>query len=613
MSHRNSLAARSVRVPAALVDAIVVDHDQRQGYELIYDPAISGEHRQQEPAPPVPAFSIRQIVARRAHEELRAGAVINYGFGIPDEVASIVACRGEQDRYYQTIEHGTYGGTLLTGTLFGYARNPSCMIDGPSQFDFYSGGGLDIAFLGFGEIDQAGNVNVSKLGGLTVGPGGFIDIAQNARKVIFCGTFDTKGAKILSGDGQIRIKRHGEICKLVPHVEQITFSGEQASRQGQEIIYVTERCVFELRDGGLHLIEIAPGVDLQRDILDRMQFSPIIPRAPSLMPAACALSIRLARPWMPERLALIGAGTIGKRHLKAIAQTDAAVLAAIVDTCAETADLAAKLRVPFYRETEDMLRAIAPSGAIVATPTEHHLEPARAVLEAGCHLLIEKPITATVREAEAITSLSTERGLHVLVGHHRRYYPQVEKARQLVRGGALGQLVTVCGQWSVRKPDSYYDADWRRRWQAGPVLTNLVHEIDNLRYIVGDVLSVTGETGNPVQGFEKEDVAAFVLRFTQGALGAFVLSDQADSPWAWELAIRRDSNLPQKRPELHHILRHQRCDRVPEFAPVDIGERDLTAGSHPNHPSKSHWSWVTPLSGRSNILPTSSRAAPNPK
>ena len=176
-----SLPARSVRIPAALVDAVVVDPDQRQCYDVAYDPALSGERRQPEtlpsgPLPSGPPFSVRQIIARRASVELRDDAVINYGFGIPDEVASLVAARGDLGRYHQTIEHGTYGGTLLTGTMFGYARNPSCMIDGPSQFDFYSGGGLDIAFLGFGEIDAEGNVNVSKLGGTTVGPGGFIDI-----------------------------------------------------------------------------------------------------------------------------------------------------------------------------------------------------------------------------------------------------------------------------------------------------------------------------------------------------------------------------------------------------------------------------------------------------
>jgi propionate CoA-transferase len=225
---RGALSARTVHIPSALVDAVVVDPDQRQGYDLVYDPAISGEAKAEEQPAPLPSFSVRRIVASRAHAELRPGAVINFGFGIPDEVASIVAARGERDLYYQTIEHGTYGGALLTGTLFGYARNPTCMIDGPAQFDLYSGGGLDIAYLGFGEIDAEGNVNASKLGGVTVGPGGFIDIAQNARKVVFCGTFDAKGAKITSGAGRLVIERHGEVHKLVESVSQITFSGRQA-------------------------------------------------------------------------------------------------------------------------------------------------------------------------------------------------------------------------------------------------------------------------------------------------------------------------------------------------------------------------------------------------
>jgi acyl CoA:acetate/3-ketoacid CoA transferase len=285
-----ALPARAVRIPGAMVDAIVVDPDQRQCYELAYDPAISGQRRVAEPAPPMPPFSVRQIVARRAHAELRDDAVINYGFGIPDEVASIVAARGELHRYHQTIEHGTYGGTLLTGTMFGYARNPTCMIDGPSQFDFYSGGGLDIAFLGFGEIDAAGNVNASKLGGLTVGPGGFIDIAQNARKVVFCGTFDAKGADIRSGDGALSIQHHGEVRKLVGAVEQITFSGRQAGLRGQEVIYVTERAVFRLQDGAMHLSEVAPGVDPRGDILDRMGFAPVVNTDLGVMDNACFTS-----------------------------------------------------------------------------------------------------------------------------------------------------------------------------------------------------------------------------------------------------------------------------------------------------------------------------------
>jgi acyl CoA:acetate/3-ketoacid CoA transferase len=281
-----TLPARAVRIPGALVDAVVLDPKQRQSYDVVYDPALSGEVHQPLPATPEPPFSVRQVIARRAHHELYDGAVINFGFGIADAVASIIAARNEQDRYYQTIEHGTYGGTLLTGDLFGYARNPSCMIDGPSQFDFYSGGGLDIALLGFGELDMAGNVNVSKLGGMTVGPGGFIDIAQNARKVVFCGTFDAKGADIATGDGRLIVRKAGAVKKLVAAVVQITFSGKQALLQGQQVLYVTERAVFRLTEKGVELIEIAPGIELQRDVLDGMGFTPVMEKPPVVMPAA---------------------------------------------------------------------------------------------------------------------------------------------------------------------------------------------------------------------------------------------------------------------------------------------------------------------------------------
>jgi acyl CoA:acetate/3-ketoacid CoA transferase len=243
---------------------------------------IKGPPRPVEPQP----FTVRQLIARRAADELREGAVLNYGFGIPDGVARLIAERGHIDRYYQTIEHGTYGGELLEGTLFGYARNATAMIDGPSQFDFYSGGGLDIAFLGFGEIDATGNVNVSKLGGVTVGPGGFIDIAQNAKKVVFCGTFDAKGTALAIGEGKLAITRHGEVTKLVGQVEQITYSGREALRRGQHVVYVTERAVFRLTEKGLALTEVAPGIDMRRDVLDRMQFAPLVDPAPAPMAAA---------------------------------------------------------------------------------------------------------------------------------------------------------------------------------------------------------------------------------------------------------------------------------------------------------------------------------------
>ncbi|MGI9419296.1 MAG: acyl CoA:acetate/3-ketoacid CoA transferase [Geminicoccaceae bacterium] len=282
------LPARAVRVPGALVDAVVVDPEQRQSYDIVHDPSLSGEERRPWPDVEMP-LDARQVIARRAALEPRDGAVINFGFGVPDAVAALVAARGETDRYYQTIEHGTYGGELLTGTLFGYARNPSAMIDAPSQFDFHSGGGLDIAFLGFGEIDRKGNVNASKLGGLTVGPGGFVDIAQTARKVVFCGSFDAKGATCQVEGGRLTIETYGQLQKIVEQVAQITFSGEQAMKQRQEILYVTERAVFRLVEGRLSLEETAPGVDPDYDVLARMAFEPLVADCLQIMPEACFL------------------------------------------------------------------------------------------------------------------------------------------------------------------------------------------------------------------------------------------------------------------------------------------------------------------------------------
>ena len=287
---RGALKAREVRIPAAWVDAIVVDADQRTSYDIPFDASLSGEltgpQRFELEAPGDEPFNERQAVARRAACELVEGAVVNYGVGVPDAVAKLVARRGELDRIYQTIEHGTYGGSLLDGVLFGYARNASAMLDAPTQFDFYAGGGLDIAFLGFGEFDAQGNVNVSKLGGLTVGPGGFIDIAQNARKVVFCGTFAAKGVKLETGDGTLCVVKPGEVRKLVQQVDQVTFSGPQALLRGQQALYLTERANFRLTPEGMELFEIAPGIDLQRDVLDQMDFVPRLAETIVVMPAS---------------------------------------------------------------------------------------------------------------------------------------------------------------------------------------------------------------------------------------------------------------------------------------------------------------------------------------
>ncbi len=282
---RNDLPARSVRIPAALVDAVVVDPDQPVSHAAFYDPTLTGERRG--PVPPLARqkFTERQAVAMRAAAELFDDAVINFGFGMPDAVAKLLAARGDVDRYYQTIEHGLFGGESLDGPLFGFVRNAVAMTDSPSQFDFYSGGGLDVAFLGMGEVDAKGNVNASKLGGLTVGPGGFVDIAQNARKVVYCGTMEAKGVDLECGGGRLVIRSHGKFRKFVRDVAQVTFSGPQAIRSGQEVVYVTERAVFRLSPEGVVLSEVAPGVDVRRDVLDRMEFEPLMPTEPKVMPA----------------------------------------------------------------------------------------------------------------------------------------------------------------------------------------------------------------------------------------------------------------------------------------------------------------------------------------
>lgn len=245
------------------------------------------------------------------------------------------------------------------------------------------------------------------------------------------------------------------------------------------------------------------------------------------------------------KLALVGAGVIGTRHLLAIQQVEEVELVAIVDFSKHSRTLASQHKVPFFECTESAIKALSIDGVIVATPTEHHFEPTRCALTMGVHALVEKPIMPTLEQAMEIVNLSKSTGQQVLVGHQRRYYSLVDRTREIIRKKQLGQLVAVSGQWNMRKHDSYYDADWRKRWQAGPVLTNLIHEMDLLRYLLGEVISVSAELSHRVQGFEKEDAAVVNLRFENGALGSFVISDQTHSPWGWESATGENLAFPK--------------------------------------------------------------------
>ncbi|HVR50806.1 MAG TPA: CoA-transferase [Pseudorhodoferax sp.] len=269
------LGPRSVAIPGALVDAVVVVPQQMQTYRGSFDPSLVG-HSGAFQKPPASTDLLKRIIARRAARELRAGDSLNFGFGASAMVASLIAENGRAADYWMTIEQGIHGGHMIDDDLFGMAHHPAVIIDSPSQFDFYSGGGLDMAFLGMAEMDGAGNVNVSKLNGNVNGPGGFIDISQNAKTVVFCGTFDAKGSQVRVEAGRLQVQQHGRIRKLVEAVAHITFSGAQALRRGQRVLYITERATFELTPAGVALTEVAPGVDLQRDVLAQMDFAPLV-------------------------------------------------------------------------------------------------------------------------------------------------------------------------------------------------------------------------------------------------------------------------------------------------------------------------------------------------
>jgi predicted dehydrogenase len=248
---------------------------------------------------------------------------------------------------------------------------------------------------------------------------------------------------------------------------------------------------------------------------------------------------------MPIRLAIVGGGFIGRRHAGAIAEVPAAELVAVADPAIAGKALADELGVPHHGDLRSMFANERLDGVIVSTPTEHHCQPTLAALEAGCHVLVEKPITATLEEAQQIVEKAAEGDRQVLVGHHRRYYSLVREAREIVQSGRLGRLVAVTGQWNLRKHDDYYSPDWRKTREAGPVLTNLIHEIDTIRYICGEVESLSADISQDVMGFEKEDAAAMVLRFRNGALATFLLSDRTPSPWAWEFATGETPDFPK--------------------------------------------------------------------
>jgi propionate CoA-transferase len=279
-----TLDARNVKVPGILVDCVVLTEPEHhmQTYGTQFNPALSGELRLP-PARVRPVeLSDRKVIARRAVLELAPNSVINVGVGsIPDQVPLVAGEERVQDLLSLAVDSGVIGGVPMSGLDFGTATNYQAVIDHACAFDFIDGGGLDAAFLGFGECDALGNVNASKFGQRIPGCGGFIDISQNAKKVVFMGTFSSGGLEVVIDDGRVRIAKEGRNPKFVERIGQITFSADYARRSGQEVLFVTERCVLRLQERGLAVTELAPGIDLERDVLERLPFRPLIdgPRA----------------------------------------------------------------------------------------------------------------------------------------------------------------------------------------------------------------------------------------------------------------------------------------------------------------------------------------------
>jgi propionate CoA-transferase len=290
LASRGALPAKQVKIPGILVDFVVVDPAQRQTYATDYDPSYSGELRipigDIKPLP----FGPRKVIVRRAAMELYPGAICNLGAGVSTGLSTIAAEEGLLDAVTLTNEQGLIGGAPITGRDSGGAQNFAAMIDQPAQFDFYDGGGLDLAFLSFAEVDAAGNVNVSRFGDKIIGVGGFINISQNARCVVFSGTLTAGELDIGWEHGKTVIRKEGRHRKFVPRLEQICYSAGLAHARGQVALFVTERAVFRIGDAGLELIEIAPGLDVERDVIAQMGFRPAV------SPRLAAMDARIFEP-----------------------------------------------------------------------------------------------------------------------------------------------------------------------------------------------------------------------------------------------------------------------------------------------------------------------------
>ncbi|MEQ9476420.1 acyl CoA:acetate/3-ketoacid CoA transferase [Marinovum algicola] len=334
VARARTLPAREVQIPGILVDAVVVAQPEHhvQTYATGFSQGFT--NRMRTPAGDMPPMRLdaRKVIARRCAFELPVNGVVNLGIGMPEGVAAVAAEEGLLEHLTLTAEPGVIGGQPASGLDFGAAVNTDAVIPQNAQFDFYDGGGLDMTCLGLAQADRLGNVNVSRFGPRLAGAGGFINISQNARAVVFAGTFTAKGLELAVEDGAVQIRREGAARKFLRDVEQVTFSGARAARLGQPVLYVTERCVFELTPEGLRLTEIAPGVDLDRDILGQMEVRPIVGEVAMMdarifRPREMDLRTDLLHLDLPDRVALDAASSqlflnFEKMRLRSQAEVD---------------------------------------------------------------------------------------------------------------------------------------------------------------------------------------------------------------------------------------------------------------------------------------------------
>ena len=427
IARAGSLHPRQVLIPGALVDCVVVarPENHRQTYATVYNPAYSAEIMvSMDSVQPMP-LDERKVIARRCAMELRAGAIVNLGIGMPEGVAAVAAEERVDEFITLTAEPGVIGGVPVAGLDFGAAVNTQAIIHQNQQFDFYDGGGLDIAVLGMAEADADGNVNVSRFGTKLAGAGGFINISQNARKVVFAGTFTAGGLELAVQGGALRILHEGRAQKFGQAVQQITFSGKVAAAASKPVLYVTERCVFRLTAAGLELTEVAPGVDIERDIVGQMRFRPIIGQVRPMDPRIFRpepmdlkgsmlnldLSDRLAYDADRNTLFLNFEGV----HIRQAADI-AAIQAAVVKRCTEIGRrVAVVVNYDAFRLDPELADAYA--DMVRSLEEQHYTRVSRYTTSAFMRVKLGQALTRTVRP-HIFESRTDAQAFHDTVGEN---------------------------------------------------------------------------------------------------------------------------------------------------------------------------------------------------